>query len=200
MVATDTLAVSSEGKPAYYTAKAFILPHLRMIVAGTGLAKFLGKWFIKINDEMALAGIENLDFHAERELRALFERVKEEIVIPAGFTTTVYHFGFSEETGLMQAYAYRSSNGFQSEHLDYGFAVKPECTIPDSFEFPQSLLTMMEEQRAIQSRLPVEERVYIGGEVLFYLLTTNGFLVGSAGKFSDYDDQLEEIFQNCKSS
>ena len=37
-VATDTLATLPDGSPAVFSTKAMYLPHLRMIVAGTGVA------------------------------------------------------------------------------------------------------------------------------------------------------------------
>jgi hypothetical protein len=36
LIATDTLAVSPDGQPLKFTTKAFALPHLRMVIAGTG--------------------------------------------------------------------------------------------------------------------------------------------------------------------
>ena len=53
MIATDTLATSPDGRPFKFTTKAFfLLPHLRMIIAGTGAGGFLGRWFIRVNDNL----------------------------------------------------------------------------------------------------------------------------------------------------
>ena len=51
-VATDTWAVTRDGMPITFTSKALILPHLRMIVAGTGSGGFLDQWFVYINSRM----------------------------------------------------------------------------------------------------------------------------------------------------
>jgi hypothetical protein len=77
-VATDTLATSPDGKPLKFTTKAFILPHLKMIIAGTGAGGFLGRWFVRINDGLIVRGIDNLDYHTPRDLASMWQRHKEE--------------------------------------------------------------------------------------------------------------------------
>ena len=49
LVATDTLATYQDGAPSHFTTKAFPLPHLCMIIAGTGSAGFSDSWFHFIN-------------------------------------------------------------------------------------------------------------------------------------------------------
>ena len=43
LVATDTLAVSSDGKPFIFTSKALYIPHLKTIIAGTGCSEFFNE-------------------------------------------------------------------------------------------------------------------------------------------------------------
>jgi hypothetical protein len=62
-------------------------------------------------------------------------------------TTTVYHFGFSEVTGLIHSFAYRSANNFQSEKIAYGLGIKPECTIPENYSLPQDINLNSEVER-----------------------------------------------------
>ena len=145
LMATDTLATSYDGQPGYFTSKASILPHLRMMIAGTGTAGFLDRWFVVINAS-AVRGIDNLNEHSPGYLATMWSAYKLEIAIPDDLTTTVYHFGFSEKTGLIHSYAYRSATGFQSELLRYGTAQKPECSLPDDYRFPQDIEKMMDEQ------------------------------------------------------
>ena len=97
IVATDTLAVLPDGKPFKYTTKTFILPHLKLIISGTGSAGFLSKWLVRINEVFIVPGIDSLDYHAPSDLAATWIRHKEELSADDGFTTTsVYHFGFSD--------------------------------------------------------------------------------------------------------
>ncbi|MCL4872269.1 MAG: hypothetical protein KJ063_25190 [Anaerolineae bacterium] len=200
VVATDTLVTTMDGEPVMFTTKAFVLPHLQMIIAGTGFAGFLGKWFIEINDRMLVTGIDHLDYHAPEKLAELWNSFKIKQNIPDNWTTTVYHFGFSEQKGIIHNYAYRSSNNFKSEQiLQYGIYVKPECSIPENYELPKDFKIMMAEQRTIQSSLPQEQRTYIGGKIQVHHLMQQGYAVFSLDKFEDYDENLNAMFENFNS-
>ncbi len=198
-VATDTLATSLDGKPAMFTTKAFVVPHIRAVICGTGAGGFLGKWFIQVTDRMVVRGIDNLDYHAPSILAANWSRYKEEFLTLDSFTVTVYHFGFSEEDGLIHSYAYRSIKDFKSESLEYGVGIKPECTLPEKYIFPTDIKRMMDEQRRIQASRPQHERVFIGGEIQVFHLTVSGINIYTLGRFEDYDADEQAIFSNFNS-
>lgn len=195
-VATDTLATSYDGTPFMFTTKAFIVPHLRMIMCGTGMGGFLGRWFIQVNDGMVVRNIDHLDYHTPKNLIAFWERYKQEFFIPSNLTTTVYHFGFSEEDTLIHSYAYRSTNDFKSEVLQYGIGVKPQCQIPEDFVLPRDVKKMMDDQRSTQASLPKDQRLYIGGEILIHHLTKIGFNVYILGRFEDFEADEKSIYEN----
>ncbi len=146
-----------------FTTKAFAVPHLKMIVCGIGAGGFLGKWFVQINDQMIVKGIDNLDFHTPKILSELWSSHKEKF--SESQTTTVYHFGFSEEDGFVHTYAYRSTGNFKSEALGYGMGITPECTLLRKDVVLADIKKMMDEQRIIQTSKPKDERIFIGGEV-----------------------------------
>jgi len=199
LVGTDTLAVSTDGKPVRFTTKAFIVPHLRLLMAGLGLAGFLGRWFVQMNDFMLVKGIEHLDDHTPAILAANWERVKQEFpAADAGRTTTVYHFGFSESTGKIRSFAYRSTNNFRSEEIRYALGCKPECTVLDNEDYPRAFRRMMDEQRAIQASRPKEERLYIGGEIIVHHLTKDGFATYTLGRFDDYANDEAAMYENFR--
>ncbi len=56
LVVTDTLATHPDGRPVKFTTKAFIVPHLNLIMASTGIMGFLGRWFVKVNDMVIVKG------------------------------------------------------------------------------------------------------------------------------------------------
>jgi hypothetical protein len=201
LVATDTLATLPDGEPLNFTTKAFILPHLRLIIAGTGAGGFLGRWFAHINDRLVIRGIDNLDYHTPRNLASIWTRHKQEFSIPDGITTTVYHFGFSEGTGLIRSFAYRSTDNFQSERIEpYGLRVKPECSVPNDYTLPQDVRKMMDGQRVLQASRPKAERVYIGGEIQIHHLSKDGFCVYTLERFEDYDRDERAIYRNLDAS
>lgn len=198
LIATDTLGVDSEGAPFLFTSKAIHIPHLKVVICGTGCGGFSNEWALHVNNRMVLGGILNLDYHTERYLSELWEKYKLEYKLPDDFSTTVYHFGFSEESGEIVGFAYRSANNFTSEQLQHGTGVKPECSVLDGNLF-ETIPLMMQEQREIQESLPKNERVYIGGEIFAIHLTSNGCSTQKLGEFPDYKDNLKSIFENYRS-
>lgn len=200
MVATDTLATSLSGEPSFFTTKAFVIPHLIMVICGTGMSGFLGKWFVLVNDKMVVHGIENLNFHVPSILNSLWADFKNENGISDDLTTTIYHFGFSETSNKICSFAYRSEKSFLSDPISYGIGIKPPCEIPENTTFPNDLKTLMEKQRKIQGSLPNSQRVYIGGEIQVIHLTLQGFNIYTFGRFDDYSETSNVIFDNYENS
>jgi hypothetical protein len=196
LVATDTLATTPDGNPVMFTSKAFIVPHLQIIICGIGISGFARMWSFEVNDRMIVRGIDNLDYHTPKALSSLWDKYRNEYSIPSNLITTVYHFGFSEEDGLIHAYAYRSVNDFKSERLPYGVRVKPECKPSDTAQFPTDLKKIMDEQRDIQQYRPQSERVYIGGKIQVFHLTKSSFAVYTHDQFDDFELNQKMIFEN----
>ena len=201
MIATDTLATSPDGRPFKFTTKAFfLLPHLRMIIAGTGAGGFLGRWFIRVNDNLVVRGIDNLDYHAPGSLTAIWRGYKQEVSVPNNVTATVYHFGFSETSDLIHSFAYRSANDFASERLGYGLGMKPEFPAPDGYQLPNDFKSMMDQQRSIQASKPKSETVYVGGEIQIHHLVPEGIQVYTLDRFEDFESDEAAIYQNFDTS
>lgn len=198
IIATDTLAVDENGLERSYTSKAVLVPHLQMVIAGTGVGGFSSRWFVAVNDNMIVKGIDNLDYHAPENLRRLFTNFQKEIGFPRSLTTTIYHIGLSEVTGNIHSYVYRSENGFASERLDYGMKVKPECgALPDNYELPSGIVPIMESQRAIQAQKPLDTRLYIGGEIqVIQIMRTGIILCYRLHQFDDFSTTEEGIYSN----
>lgn len=185
VVATDTLAVDSNGEPFMLTSKSTHIPHLNLVIAGTGCGGFSNEWAMHVNNRMVLSGIMNLDYHTPNSLLELWNKYKVDFLLPERMTTTVYHFGISEETNKIVSFAYRSTNEFRSEAIQYGTAVKPECTILEG-NLIEIIPLMMQEQREIQESQPQENRIYIGGEINVMHLTEHACNTFKIGEFPDF--------------
>jgi len=183
--------------PFKCTTKAFVVPHLNLIMACTGLMGFLGTWFVRVNDMVIAKGIDNLDYHAPRILSDLWQGCKQELSIPEDLTASIYHFGISENTGLVHSYRYKSVENFRSDRIEpYGFLVKPECQIPENMTAPEDFITMMDEQRLIQSSKPKNERVYVGGEIHIHHLSQDGYRMYTLHRFEDYSRDETAIYDS----
>lgn len=177
-----------------FCSKAVYIPHLRTIVAGTGLGGFANDWANEINNRMVVKGIRNLDYHTPDRLRERWLQASTTPDFPEGLTTTVYQFGIDEENEEACAFAYRSTNDFESEELPYGTGVKPPCALPDTNDFVEAVRTTMIEQRLAEDLKPDGQRVYIGGECVILHLTRGSCSVAKAFQFDDYQQQLRDVF------
>lgn len=193
VVATDTLACDTDGRPGMLVDKAFIVRHLRMIIAGTGAAGFAERWCLRVNTRMVVRDIDVLAEMATPHLRELWDEYRDSHDVPHDQTTTVYQFGFAEDD-QMRAYAFRSTNGFEAEALPHALGVKPPCDTGDpSVPFPDRFRVIMDEQRRTQAEVPLAERVHIGGEVHVIHLTRDGFTTFVHSQFEEYEEVREGI-------
>lgn len=200
IVATDTLAVTPDGDPLLFCSKAVYLPHIRSIIAGTGLGSFSNDWANHVNNQMVVKGISNLDYHTPPALRKRWKLATQVIDFPENVTTTVYQIGVSEDDEEIRAYAYRSTNDFESELLAHGTRVKPQCTFNSEKGFMQGLYPAMMEQRSIQSRKPKNERLYIGGACVVMHLNKEDCTTATVFEFDDYEEQLQNAFSSVKNT
>lgn len=197
LVATDTLAVNLDGEPLLFCSKATYIPHLRTIIAGTGLGSFANDWANYVNNSMIVAGVRNLDYHSPSALRARWAKQRDEPGFPENLTTTIYQIGVSEDDQEVRAFAYRSTNNFESEPLTHGTRYKPECALLSDVSLLQALRPMMEEQRRIQESKPPSERIYIGGQCVVMHLTKDACTTATLFSFDDYEQQLQAVFGNA---
>lgn len=196
ILGTDTLAVPYKSGPSYLCSKAFSLPHMNMVLASSGTVGFLERWWLHLNTGVAYPGIECLAASAQSELRTMWREYKEEMDLPAESEQAIYHFGVSEFTGEMLAFAHISWDDFlpvemsvraQGQNVMYA---KPLCALPvdadDMGGLPQAFLPMMLDQRARQAALP-NGKVSIGGEIQIHHLTRDGCGVYKLARFDDYE-------------
>jgi len=128
IVVTDTFATTMSGDPHMLVTKCGIVPHLDLVVAGTGIAELPERWRNMLYSQVLCRDIDMLDTHAPAALRQVWADLEFEHADPIanGASATVYHLGLSERTGEYVGYVYRSSNGFASEPMGPGFRVKPQ--------------------------------------------------------------------------
>lgn len=183
IVATDTLAVTAvTEEPCYFSSKAYPLPHLNGIMCITGVDGFGLDWFERLRRLIA-RDLHHADAFMGPALRELADRHS----LGPESTSTVYHLGYSQEEQQFVGYAYRSTDEFASERLQYGFSHKPGVAGAKLENYPEDIIDLMEAQRRSQSAKPAEDRVYIGGDVHCYILTDRSMTIQAVHRFEDYD-------------
>ncbi|MEM5432817.1 hypothetical protein [Cupriavidus oxalaticus] len=187
IIAMDTLAMSGDtGNPYFFTTKLYPLPHLQGVMFATGIGDLATKWFVKLERFLA-RDIHHLDQYVTPPLQEL----GMEFNLSEAQTTTIYHIGYSEAESRYVGFAYRSTNSFRSERLEYGLRTKPG--IPDASvnSFPSDFIRLMEAQRTNDAAVPLSERVFIGGEIQALILANRSMTIQTIHRFSDY----EALFQ-----
>lgn len=186
IVITDTLATTVDGESRCLVTKCAVVPHLSMVIAGTGIAQLSARWVALVMESMLCRDIDMLDRHAPTAIRDLWAEL-DRTGIPTQ-TSTVYHFGLSEDRGHYVGYAYRSDEDFESEPLEPGFRVKPQPrsmgNAPQSLE---ELVAMACEIRSEQDARPAAERIYIGGDLVLVSMQNGGITTGKIHRWDDFE-------------
>jgi hypothetical protein len=196
IIAMDTLASDKEGSPGYFTTKFYQLPHLNMVVCGTGDGNLVANWFTYINTRMVVRGLMNLDWHTPNRLNNL--ALDKEKTLPVDSTTTVYHFGFPEDGGPACGFAYRSKDKFSGDSFAAnGIGIKPPVDVKEPCIFPDNVEKLMLLQREAEGRKLPNERVYIGGEIFVCHMTRERTQIYRAAIFPDREDDLEAMLQKA---
>lgn len=196
-LATDTLCLSAETKaPCFFTTKMYFLPHLGMVMVGTGLANAVSEWFLRLNAGLIARNMDHVDQYAPRMLSELFDDARTKFGSTAG-TVTIYHFGYSQRAGRMLAYIYRSESAFRSEILEDSVGVKPapnggqaEIVVR---EVPRDFVTIINGLRQEDLARSNADRIGIGGEVLYCWLSSDQCVTYTAHRFEDWETTYELI-------
>lgn len=187
-IAMDTL-VARHGQPWRFTSKIFPLPHLSGAMVGTGVLRFVMDWFVQLQTEVLAPDMLALDHHVPGALRLLARGHH----LDAAATTTIYHFGLDPETRAYRGFAYRSAHGFRSEELRRGRLLKPPVAGPADGPLPAAFVALMERQKAEDRALPPAERVGIGGDIHFLIMTPGRYDLHRCHRFADYPEDYRAM-------
>jgi hypothetical protein len=193
IVSTDTLALNSESHlPSNFQSKAYPVLHLDGVVCGTGISQFVARWYTVVVTSMLAKSVPHLDEFSPQALRNL----AEEMALPDISTTTIYHFGYDQETDRYRGYAYRSSNNFDSEELAYGFGMKPQVEFNPSGNIIEDFIALISIQRDQELARPVLERIGIGGDIHILMLEPDAITIRRVHRFEDHNFLYEEMCSN----
>lgn len=173
-IAADTLLVRHPDKqPLQFTSKIFPVPHLDMVICGTGLQLPLLRWFAHLIMERVATGVEDINGFAQDTLQG----IHYESLPPSsanGLSATIYQFAFAEQLNEFTAFAYRSENNFRPEQFGECFAMKPQLPSEimatlnldtSNFDLVTDFTALISAQRTYDESRPFGDRVGIGGDI-----------------------------------
>lgn len=188
----DTLAIGADDRlPLSFQRKFLPVPERDLLIAGTGHAGFINAWFEHYQSHHRDEAIDKLD----SSVPLIFRSSVEAEGGLSGQTVTIYHFGYSSAERRYVGYAYRSERDFHSERLPDGLGFKPVIQIAatDDIRFPEFLVNIAIEQQHHDNRMPLEERVGIGGEIEFVVMSDRTIQVETVYRFSSYEREVHCI-------
>ena len=196
-IAMDTLVIGADDRmPMSFQRKFLSVPESDLVVAGTGHAGFINGWFQHLQSNLRGETIDDLNEEAQSIFRA---SVSAEGGL-SGLTATIYHFGYSAREQRYTGYAYRSEHGFRSDRLQYALGYKPVVPVMpnDDIRFPDFLIDIILEQQRQDCRQPLSERVGIGGEIEFVVMSERTIHVETVHRFSSYEAEAIHIERRAK--
>ncbi len=169
---TDTMVSEAQSmEPIHFTTKVFPVPHWEGLICGTGIMQFINSWFHTAVSNVLATDVVMLDEFTPDQLQELWTHgyIENE----GNYSSTIYHLGFDRAENRFVGYAYRSTDDFISEKLEYGTRTKPNPENADNFEltnFPKDFIELAESQKLEDESKPISERVGVGGSVIAYRL------------------------------
>lgn len=198
-IAMDTLVIGADDRmPMSFQSKFLPAPESDLVVAGTGHAGFINGWFQHIQENLRGATIDDLNAETPSILRA---SVSAEGGL-GGLTATIYHFGYSIQEQQYVGYAYRSGSHFYSDRLQYALGFRPFVPIRqnDNIRFPDFLIEIILEQQRQDLLLPISERLGIGGDIEFVVMSDRAIRVETVHRFLSYEEELSHIERRSDTS
>lgn len=198
LIVTDTLSTDPSGTPRTFVSKCLTVPHLELVVVFTGVAQLGHNWSLQLQTEVLARDIDLLNLHVPVGLNQIASSLEREYGTLS--SSTVYHFGYSEQQGGYVGYAYRSGNSFRVETIpNNSFGVKPE---PGSQFVPpnnqEEMVALARQIRKEQNLLPMSQRLHVGGELCLTLLQDRSIQTAKAFRFEDFDDQWLIMNENLR--
>lgn len=199
-VVADTM-VTEQSDPLFFTTKVFPVPHWNGLICGRGSLGLMIDWLGRVYGHMLARDFIEADQFAPDTLRQLF--LDRPIQEQAECTTSIYHLAYHPDEQRFIGFAYRSTDDFVSEPLDYGFHQKPGISIKMKMEsFPDDFAAFMQQQRLEQDLLPSDDRCFIGGQIISWMMRRINptdapshieTVIAPAFQWDDY----EESYQAC---
>jgi hypothetical protein len=196
-IAMDTLVIGAKDRmPLAFQRKFLAMDESELLVAGTGHADFINRWFEYLRAHLTSTSIEELNSIAPVIFRA---SVGPEGGLD-GLTVTIYHFGYSAAEKRYIGYAYRSEKKFEPDRLPDALGFKPVISIEptDDIRFPDYLVEIVLEQQRHDNGNPLTERVGIGGEIEFIVMADRTIRVSTVHRFSCFEADQEYIAQRAE--
>ncbi len=190
-----------DSQPCALGSKIIVVPHLHMLVAGSGCYATLRHWATLLMTRQVASDIRDLEQNARELIRGL----RKELPHPGELLC--FHAGFDREAGCYGGFVCASGDDFVPQRVEawghtavpvpssddpaYGALAErwPRCDAPDETEAFH--IELAKNQEAAWRRGLYRPGVGIGGQLHVARLDRDGLRVRVAHEFPDYALQAE---------
>lgn len=106
------------GKPKFFTSKMFVVPHLHMVIGGSGCLQLIMAW-AQVAICTAARDLIELDRIVPDAIMHVAESIKAE------HPAMIFHVGLDKSTGRMAGFMYNAADNYRPTRLGAGHAMMP---------------------------------------------------------------------------
>ena len=207
ITAADTYSIRAKTREPLKLADKFIpLPHLNMVLTGSGYHGFLLEWYQALQREAAPVGIEHLNEFAPGLLQETWLRFKRKSDLPetppGSGGSKICHLGYSERKDRPVGYYYDLKDDFAptvvqpgNDYLMPKMEGVHDALLEGDYTPQEQVIAFFCRAKELDEQKPVEERVGIGGEINFLKLTQQGHACLTIHRFDDYEETKKKIVE-----
>ena len=208
IAAADTYSIRpSTGEPLKLADKFIPLPHLNMVITGSGYHGFLLEWYLALQRQAAPIDIEHLNEFAPGLLQETWLRFKRKTDLPESPTgsggSKISHLGYSEQKERFVGYYYDLKDDFaptvvrpEKEYLMPKMEGVHDALLEGDCTAREQVIAFFCRAKELDEQKPVGERVGIGGEIKFLMQGQWGHVCKTIHRFDDYDETKQTIVEN----
>jgi hypothetical protein len=207
ITAADTYSIRADtGEPLKLADKFIPLPHLNMVLTGTGYHGFLLEWYRALQREAAPIDVEHLNEFTPGLLQETWLRFKRKTDLPesppGSGGSKICHLGYSERKERFVGYYYDLKDDFAptavrpgQEYLMPKMEGVHDALLEGDYTPQEQVIAFFRRAKELDEQKPVEERVGIGGEIKFLKQTQQGHVCLTIHRFDDYEETKQTIME-----
>jgi hypothetical protein len=201
VLVADSLASEKGLGPLKFANKIFPIGYMNTVITGTGLMDLVIDWYSFIQKHVVAKDLLCLNKITPKKLQELYQSYNNH----HDSTATIYQFGYCVDKKKHIGFAYRSSNGFESEELIPSIGIKPSDGIDITKDIPEPeenfkdyAIRMAIEQKARDDAKNVNEQLGIGGKLFSCILKENEIRMAEIYEFPDKNSQYNLMLRKLE--
>jgi len=207
ITAADTYSIRAKtGGPLKLADKFIPLPHLNMVLTGTGYHGFLLEWYQALQRDAAPTDIEHLNEFAPALLQETWLRFKWKNDLPesppGSGGSKICHLGYSERKESFVGYYYDLKDDFApttvrpgQEYLMPKMEGVHDALLEGDYTAQEQVIAFFQRAKELDEQKPVGERVGIGGEIKFLGQGQWGHVCKTIHRFDNYEETKASILE-----